>query len=94
MTNTEAIEQLRYLKHGVKAESEQDKALDLAISALERERWHDADERIPDVENVIGWYGGGKYDQLRWLDLVDGTVYEGERLIAWYQLPEPPKEET
>jgi hypothetical protein len=69
-------------------------ALDLAISALERDRWHGAEEPIPNEENIIGWYGGGEYDQLRWYDLVDGTVYEGERLIAWYKLPEPPKEET
>lgn len=35
MTNAEAIEQLLYMKHSVKAESEQDKAFDLAITALE-----------------------------------------------------------
>ena len=104
MTNTEATTLLKRIAdrrlmihvNGTVMEAEHDEvqeALDLAIAALERERWHDAGEQIPDGENIIGWYGGGEYDQLRWFELVDGTVYEGERLIAWYRLPDPPKED-
>lgn len=100
MTEKDAIQWLRAIKdkyiHGgdENMDEKRTEALDLAIAALERDRWHNADEPIPDGENIIGWYGGGEYDQLRWFDLVDGTLYEGERLIAWYQLPEQPKEET
>ena len=81
------------------------------IESLERRkipeppRWHGVDEHIPDKGmQPIGYFGGGKYDQLRWFDFIDvlsnGAAVAAskerevfnEHLIAWYPCPEPPME--
>lgn len=101
MTNEEAIEQLRYLKHGVKAESEQDDALDLAITALERDRWISVEERLPENADIylctLMSYAG-KFRYIDTLKYIGGFFYENgvgtDRVTHWRPLPEPPKEET
>ena len=85
-------------------------AYNKAIEALEAlagkdARWISANEKLQDNTNyVLGFFGGGDYDQLRWFDTVlmdsSGAVfpnhYEGGidnmHLIAWYQVPEPIEE--
>ena len=79
----------------------------LAISALERDRWISDPQKFPNTDaRVVGYFGGGAFDQLRWFDFVttlsDGRMVAesnerdviNEHLIAVFQLPEPPKEET
>lgn len=39
MTKEQAIEELKYLKHLVRADSPPDKALDMAIEALKQNQW-------------------------------------------------------
>ena len=82
-------------------------AIDLAISALERDRWISDTQKFPDTDaRVVGYFGGGAFNQLRWFDFVttlsDGSFapesterdVSNTHLIAVFQLPEPPKEET
>ena len=108
MTNEEAIEQLLYMKHGVKAESEQDNALDLAISALYRDRWisvnYANETSFPQKEKCImvcafgttvgeGWYYGWDGFHHVWKLAVSGGTYWDDEVVAWRPLPEPPKED-
>ena len=64
-------------------------------------------EHLPNTDSgVVGYFGGGAFDQLRWYDFVcttsDGTLVGenterdvmNDHCIAVYKLPEPPKEET
>jgi len=82
-------------------------ALDLAIDALERDRWISDPQKYPNTgSGVVGYFGGGAFNQLRWFDFIttlsDGKIVAknterdiiNEHLIAVFQLPEPPKEET
>ena len=63
-------------------------------------------EHIPNTDHgVVGYFGGGAFNQLRWYDFVttlsDGKIVGesterdviNEHCIAVYKLPEPPKEE-
>lgn len=63
-------------------------------------------EHIPNTDHgVVGYFGGGAFNQLKWYDFVttlsDGTIVGesterdviNEHCIAVYKLPEPPKEE-
>ena len=113
MTNEETINALLHIRSAIRNNITVSKptkaiqALDLAIAALERERWISDPQEFPNTDaRVVGFFGGGANDQLRWFDFVttlsDGSIVSesGERdiynehLIALYQLPEPPKEET
>lgn len=113
MTNEEAIEWLESIRkkyiHGGDEwfDKERNEALDLAISALSRDRWISDPQEFPNTDaRVVGYFGGGAFDQYRWFDFVttlsDGSIVPesterdiiNEHLIALYQLPEPPKEET
>ena len=62
-------------------------------------------EHIPNTDHgVVGYFGGGAFNQLRWYDFVttlsDGEIVGesterdviNEHCIAVYKLPEPPKE--
>lgn len=62
-------------------------------------------EHIPNTDHgVVGYFGGGAFNQLRWYDFVttlsDGKIVGesterdviNEHCIAVYKLPEPPKE--
>lgn len=64
-------------------------------------------EHIPNTDHgVVGYFGGGAINQLRWYDFVttlsDGKIVGesterdviNEHCIAVYKLPEPPKEES
>jgi hypothetical protein len=66
--------------------------------------WISVEDNSLDTDSrVVGYFGGGDYDQLRWYDFVttlsDGSVvpssngYEisNAHCIALFQLPEPPK---
>lgn len=61
-------------------------------------------EHLSTDSNLVGYFGGGAFDQLRWYDFVwtrnDGTLISenrerdvmNEHCIAVFKLPEPPKE--
>ena len=62
-------------------------------------------EHIPNTDHgVVGYFGGGAFNQLRWYDFVttlsDGTIVGesterdviNDHCIAVYKLPEPPEE--
>lgn len=64
-------------------------------------------EHIPNTDHgVVGYFGGGAFNQLRWYDFVttlsDGKIVSesterdviNEHCIAVCKLPEPPKEEA
>ena len=64
-------------------------------------------EHIPNTDHgVVGYFGGGAFNQLKWYDFVttlsDGTIVGecterdvmNEHCIAVYKLPPAPKEET
>ena len=64
-------------------------------------------EHIPNTDHgVVGYFGGGAINQLRWYDFVttlsDGKIVGesterdviNEHCIAVYKLPEPPEEES
>lgn len=64
-------------------------------------------ENLPNTDSgVVGYFGGGADNQLRWYDFVhtlsDGTLVAessernvlNEHCIAVFKLPEPPKEES
>lgn len=64
-------------------------------------------EHIPNTDHgVVGYFGGGAFNQLRWYDFVttlsDGKIVGesterdviNEHCIAVCKLPEPPEEET
>ncbi len=68
-------------------------------------RWISVEEKLPEPDDdsfIIGWFGGGKYDQLRYPDFAvlrgNGKLLPANekhingRCIAWYRLPDPPKE--
>ena len=105
MTNAEAIAQLLDMKHGVKAESEQDKALDLAIAALERDSTYrralyllDATYRLL-VKQVESRYVLNILETTVDYDDADcdGTCLMEDIKDLFFEAeyhPEPPKEET
>lgn len=108
MTNEEAIRQLANLRDAFLEVYDNYNAdvLDYAISALSRDRWISDPQEFPNTDaSVVGYFGGGAFDQYRWFDFVtmlsDGSIVPesterdiiNEHLIALYQLPEPPKED-
>ena len=78
----------------------------LEIAVLSKPKWIPVTdkEHIPNTDHgVVGYFGGGAFNQLRWYDFVttlsDGTIV-GEsterdvinvHCIAVYKLPEPPE---
>ena len=76
-------------------------ALDLAISALERDRWISVEERLPENADIylctLMSYAG-KFRYIDTLKYIGGFFYENgvgtDRVTNWRPLPEPPKEET
>lgn len=105
MTNDEAIAELNHYIHSDSlTEAPSNEACQLAVAALERDRWISNPQEYPDTDSrVVGYFGGGAFDQLRWFDFVttlsDGSLVAereqdvtNEHLIAVFQLPEPPKE--
>lgn len=102
MDNREAIEELQMLKRTVKEESDSDKAINLAISALEkveRYRWHPvAKEGEPKKYGSYlltlknGWVTEDFYhiDYGEWSKTHQRTIYE---VVAWREKPEPYTEE-
>ena len=80
----------------------------MALSKMEKTtRWIPVtdEEHIPNTDHgVVGYFGGGAFNQLRWYDFIttlsDGKIVGesterdviNEHCIAVYKLPEPPKE--
>jgi len=90
--NLKAIEELMYLKHMVREESNADKALDRAIEALKQNRWIPCEERLPEVGKKCLLtiheidVGGKEYDT------VHVGIYSNNyrnHITAWMPLPKP-----
>lgn len=95
----EAIEELR--------KQHEQQRQNLVALMNEKPRWISVEDKesLPDTDSgVVGYFGGGAFNQLRWYDFVttlsDGTIacesterdVTNEHCIAVYKLPEPPKE--
>lgn len=107
MTNEEAIGALNHLRCAIRngiPPTKPGKAIegvDLAISALERDRWISVEERLPEGHEYVLCCGskGGQF--VGWVaQSVRGKkAYafqhggNGRRITHWRPLPEPPKEE-
>lgn len=111
MTNEEAIEWLeairkKYIHGGDEGfDQKRNEALDLAISALSRDRWISVEERLPTVGDKVivairDESGDTRYDYTNegWYSgdgykwVVDDEFCSW--VTHWRPLPEPPKEET
>lgn len=115
MTTEEAIEQLKAIRSDYRDDlrnhqelvKDDVEALDLAIAALERDRWISVKEELPDIDQdvlvMVHWRDypedmmvyGRRY-KTRWY-LWNGELGElikGFDITHWMPLPEPPKEET
>ena len=102
MTNKEAIGGLLHIRSAIRNYITPSKpqraieALDLAIAALERDRWISVEERLPDnTEPVLATFDDvyliAIYGNYMWSDVMTRSlVYP----THWMPLPEPPKEET
>ena len=77
-------------------------AIEELLSAVPK--WISVEDAPKDAVPIVGYFGGGDYDQLRWFAFAcvmdDGTVLptqnaneiSNEHCIAVYAVPEPPKE--
>lgn len=99
MTNEEAIDVLKLIRyHGTERLI---KALDVAISALESQRWIPVTERLPEMfEDVLVCLKGGKVNRT-WYDdsghfrsATSKKVAYYKNVTHWMPLPQPPKEEN
>lgn len=107
----ELVKRLRNLS-GTDNIVEFDEAADAVEELLQKmqqlPRWIPVTEKenLPNTDSgVVGYFGGGAFDQLRWYDFVctltDGSIVSenserdvmNEHCIAVYKLPEPPKED-
>lgn len=109
MTNEKVIEQLKAIRSDYRDDlrnypelvKDDVEALDLAISALERDRWISVKDRLPEEgDYVIVYRRGGVYNQLDWVeeDCRRGDGFAKDNIdgmaLYWMPLPELPKEET
>ena len=114
MTNEEVIRALEHIRSAIRNGIPPTKpgkaieAIDIAIAALERDRWISVEEKLPIVNervlacvNILG--KPSAWDAVRW----NGEEWEAEAeamydywttidypVTHWMPLPEPPKEET
>lgn len=103
MTNEEAIESLKFQMFLAKKDTEYCpnergiEALDMAIQALEQQRWISCNKQQPTEEGeyLVTTYSGGMYDvETSWFWIYeDGDAEWGDYgVIAWKPLPEPYKD--
>ena len=111
MTNEEAIQILKPFRdmmvdqHGCPI-SDAVPALDLAISALSRDRWISVNDSLPEprTDVLAAWDDGEVWSLWQswanseednpftyFIDPIEGTTHY---VTHWMPLPEPPKEET
>lgn len=105
MTREEAIEELLYMKHIFIAESDADKALDMAIEALEpKTKWILCTDQLPKIRYdvlITVWFHGTRQTKLgyrqrgEWMFWHEGNLEsyldKENKVIAWMPLPEPYK---
>ena len=113
MTTEEAIEQLKAIRSDYRDDlrnhpelvKDDVEALDLAIAALERERWISVKDRLPEPKtDVLVAFDDGEVWAMwqNWandtnepftysVETFDGPTHD---VTHWRALPEPPKEET
>lgn len=94
MTNKEVIEELMYLKHMVREDSNADKALDMAIEALKQTQWIPCSERLPEVgEDVFISVGRDVWEAHLRASKEYFLIHSGRMLVkteetdAWMPLP-------
>ena len=105
MTNEEARDYLIGVRDACALKSKTVDALDLAIAALERERWISVKDRLPEPKtDVLVAFDDGEVWAMwqNWandtnepftysVETFDGPTHD---VTHWRALPEPPKEET
>lgn len=93
MTREEAIERLKRVKTLEVFGTSYMPALDLAIAALERDRWISVEDRLPEKTELV--LVKSKLVKMK-TDFIckDGNWYTTPAVTHWMPLPEPPKEET
>ena len=96
MKRRSTIEELLSMKHIFIAESDADKALDMAIEALKATQWIPCSERLPEVDKGVFVY---IYDMpfIAWIDkngewntetfTLDKELEKDDEPIAWMPLP-------
>ena len=104
MTKSEAVKWIKAIKdkyiHGgdESYDEKRKEALDMAIQALESQKWIPVSERLPeedDKEYLVTMYSGGVYDvdtSYFWYFEEGYSDWGDCGVIAWMPLPEPYKE--
>ena len=100
MTNKEAIERLRRVKELKVFGTSYMPALDLAISALVRDRWISVEERLPPLFDetylvALAWGGVGtmEFKHTGFHNYGSFSPVPIGAVTHWRPLPEPPKED-
>lgn len=92
MTNEEAIDELKRIRHH--GTERLIKALEIAISALESQRWIPVEERLPeDDETIIVYKPLAKGTTIE-MQITQGWCLNPTIMSHWMPLPQPPKEES
>lgn len=100
MTNDQAIILLKECKEEHSSFKEGCEALDLAIAALERDRWISVNQRLPKEGQVVLAQGLRSCTTGQFQGITTAPRYwwwKGhtiKEVTHWRPLPEPPKEET
>ena len=106
MTNEQAIEYFErikkgeiYLIHQNKMADTDYELCDMAIQALEKQRWIPVGEKLPEIGNIEDYWvctDKGYMCKAEWISW-HWNYYNipiGEKIIAWRELPEPYREEV
>lgn len=110
MTNEEIIRALEHIRSAIRNHIPPTKpgkaieAIDLAIAALERDRWISVEERLPDFEGACLCMRksyvcpGMRHQEIMYVDEngfynIDDVYAEPGNVTHWRPLPEPPKED-
>jgi len=76
MTHKEVVYELKMMKRMINADSLADKALDLAIKALEQSEWIPVSERLPDdMQKVLVWFEYYRYGDYNCMYQTYGFCY-------------------
>jgi len=101
MINQEAIKAIQFFQdeYDSNGSAHLDKALDMAIEALEQTRWIPVSKRLPEesLNSVIGW--DAHRERCIFVQYIDGHFQitgsdESFDIVAWMPLPLPYKAES
>ena len=102
MTREEALSAWKQLRNEIEGENHlfvgtiNPEMVDLAIAALERDRWISVEERLPEPGSIVlcrfknGKFAVCFWGNWKWQDIYNYSEYLD--ITHWMPLPEPPKE--